>query len=214
MGLGGGARCFITLDNPNPCALGASNKKKWAKSSKGHWYFVTNEFGMMEYVEVGPNGPSKCGTSKTVFATASWKGKSGNTFKPDPRTSCTDETCERCVDHMLGKSMVRGMLPHDNLSGKAANCKLVTDAQYGRQTGATICQSSPDKRKIVPSEASMDAYKQCWADVTSSIEGACAGKHNCKVTPTSEYSANEFCKQLFAYLRVEYTCTTVKSSAK
>lgn len=141
---------------------------------------------------------------------------------------------------MLGKSMVRGMLPHDNLSGKAANCKLVTaarvvtkcdqeplkmscpsgervvitDAKYGRQTGATICQSSPDKRKIVPSEASMDAYKQCWADVTSTIEGACAGKHNCKVTPTSEYSANEFCKQLFAYLRVEYTCTTVKSSAK
>lgn len=239
-GLGGGARCFITLDNPNPCALGASNKKKWAKSSKGHWYFVTNEFGMMEYVEVGPNGPSKCGTSKTVFATASWKGKSGNTFKPDPQTSCTDETCERCVDHMLGKSMVRGMLPHDNLSGKAANCKLVTaarvvtkcdqeplkmscpsgervvitDAKYGRQTGATICQSSPDKRKIVPSEASMDAYKQCWADVTSSIEGACAGKHNCKVTPTSEYSANVFCKDLFGYLRVEYTCTTVKSSAK
>merc|ERR1719487_2599723 len=86
--------CFINNDNPNPCALGSSDAKKWAMSVDGKYYFVTNSLGMLEYVEVGPNGPSKCGTSKTVFTTQAWKGwDASGRFMPNPAHTCKDVTC-------------------------------------------------------------------------------------------------------------------------
>merc|ERR1719359_1591884 len=231
--------CFISSDNPNPCALGASDGKKWALSVDGKYYFVTNSLGMMEYVEVGPSGPSKCGTSKTVFATQTWSGRDNSgKHMPDPATTCSDATCRRCVDHMLGRSMAQGMLPFDNMSTNG-NCKLVTaarvakscdgeklrlgcpsgehvivtDAKYGRQPASNTCAQSPDEKKLVPTADNEDSYKTCWADVTSTIEEACAGRPSCAVTPGENYANLALCKKVFSYLQVEYTCTTRKAAA-
>jgi len=235
---GGSEQCYISKDNPNPCALGASDDRKWVKSGDGKFYFVVDNQGLLEYVEVGPHGPAKCGTSKKmgVFQTPAWIGKSASGVPmPNPAETCSDATCARCLDHMLGRSMARGMLRYDAHSQASGNCKLVTAsrvkttcdgedmrmtcangekiivevAKYGRQEDSNRCAfaTGPLASKIVPTNANKQLYKQCWEDVTSNVELHCQGKSDCKVRPSKQF-ASGVCRKLYSYLKVEYSCTT------
>jgi len=229
-------KCFINKDNPNPCALGSSDKTKWVVSASGAYYFVVNNEGVLEYIENGEEGPSKCGTSNNVFKSGGWpgyrvqKGSSARTYMPNPANTCSDDTCKTCVAHMLTKSMVRGMLPHN---GKAAGqCALVTaskvvtkcDGQqirlscasgeelligqsfYGRQIGAQKCEVSTIQDKTVPTSSNEDYYKNCWEEVTPTVAQKCSGKKMCTVNPSQAFVENDTCKNLFSYMQVEYSC--------
>jgi len=240
---GGSAECYISKDNPNPCALGSSDDRKWVKSGDGKYYFVVDKEGLLEYVEVGPNGPAKCGTSKRngVFQTTHWIGKSkGGAPMPDPRETCSDDTCAQCLDHMLGRSMARGMLRYDTQGSRNGNCKLVTAsrvktacdgekirlscpagekvlveaAKYGRQEDSNRCAFATGAfaSKIVPTNANKQLYKGCWEDVTGNVELRCQGKSDCEVRPSKSF-ANGVCKDVYSYLKVEFSCTTLHAKS-
>jgi len=231
-----GAQCFIGLDNPNPCGLGTNDDRKWAQSSSGHYYFVTDQFGMLEYVQVGDDGPATCGQHKNVFADADWTtGKDeADAYMPNPALTCNDDTCKRCVDHMLTRSMVRGMLSSASDSEHLAACKMVSAstikkqcdgetvrmdcpngesvsieaAFYGRQMDSKLCSNKGAlSEKVVPTDETAKNYESCWLNVKSNVEAECDGKSSCSIAPSKDLAEGEECKELFSYMQVEYTCS-------
>lgn len=223
------ASCFMAKDNPNPCQFGP-NTYQWVRSKEGDYYYIPNEDGLMEYVEVGANGPASCGTSNNVFSSSNWPGQQGGSYMPDPQLTCDDDDCHVCVEHMLARSMVIGTLHADSNGGE--NCKILTasvgstscdgeetrlscpsgelvkivEAHYGRQPGSKDClipTHPADADKVVP----VDNQFNCWEDITAILETDCGSNSECVVTPSAGYTPDENCKTIYSYIEVEYTCT-------
>jgi len=231
-GKSGDAACYVNRDNPNPCALGTNNNK-WAQSTDKYWYYITSATGLMEYVEVGPKGPSKCGGTKPVF------GKVGGVYMPPKADTCSGPTCEACVDHMRARQLVLGMLPYskkstggscdivssqkvvnvctgDELALSCANSEVLTVemAYYGRKPGDALCMRAPEGSSlIVPKAQEQDKYEDCYRDVKADVAASCDGKIGCKLAPRASLAgSSSLCKSIFSYLKVEYSCSGKSSS--
>jgi len=216
---GAAGTCYINKDNPNPCNLGSTFK--WIKSTDGKFYFVPSDDGLMEYVEVGPNGPPSCGTGTNVFASGNWMtgADSAGKFMPDPGLTCdasSDEACQRCLAHSLSRSMVIGTLDASSNTATNPQCKLMTAFRKASEctdsTASLTCpagdririltafygrQKGSDSCAFAPASSSTlvvpddDNMPDCWTDIADQVQTTCTSTSDCSVYVGREFASDK-----------------------
>jgi len=227
--------CYVNKDNPNPCNFGSTFK--WIKNTDGRFYFVPATDGLMEYIEVGPNGPPSCGTGSNVFASSNWMqgADASGMFMPDPALTCDGPVCQRCLAHSLSRSMVIGTLDASSNSASNPQCKLMTafkkasectgdtallecpagdririlSAFYGRQKGSSTCAVSPSVDLVIPEDADMP---DCWNDVAQQVQSTCDSSSACSVFADQQFSSNSECTDIFSYVDIRFSCESAAAS--
>jgi hypothetical protein len=239
--------CFVSRDNPNPCAFGDEESSyQWALSSDGYYYFIANDDGLMEYIEVGESGPATCGTSENVFASVNWPTgmDAAGVYMPYPDDTCdgsADDTaspCKKCIDHMLQRNMVVGMLSAGAVSKDSAKCQLmttyktghactdddialecpagdfivITSAHYGRRPGSELCKNPVANTALKAVDEETEGTYDCWNDVLSQIGADCIDNSECTITATTDMALESpdsgGCQELYSYLDVQYHCSS------
>lgn len=218
---GAAGTCYVNKDNPNPCNLGSSNTFKWIKSTDGKFYFVPSTDGLMEYVQVGPNGPPSCGTGTNVFASNNWMTGADTTgkFMPNPALTCdasSDKACQRCLAHSLSRSMVIGTLDASSSTATNPQCKLMTAFRKASEctdgTASISCpagdririltafygrQKGSDSCAFAPASSSTlvvpddDDMPDCWTDIADQVQTTCESTSDCSVYVGREFASDK-----------------------